>query len=372
MRVKKQFRYTELLLCYYNCVIKKNIKGYQMTGSKIDKERLNRIFEGENTNEDEQFLLGIFRDKTLTDELKCQMKRQWYEVCSQESVPGKNIDSILYRLNYDINTGSGRSVRPVWRFIKRAAGIAAAIVFMISLCTAIYYKTRSEDFNKTWTEIKAPAWTQASFTLPDGSKVWLNSRSVIKYRGDFLYERHVILDGEAYFDVNSDKTHPFTVETNDLFIKAIGTRFNVASYDNERDMEIILEEGELIVTDRELKRSFKVNPDELIAYNKKNDDFLAKYVQTKSYVSWKEGKLVFRNDPIDVIARRLERWYNVDVEIKGDDFDKLRLRATFVDENLEEVLWYLGKSLPIEYKIIEGGIYSGDYFSKKKVLIALL
>jgi ferric-dicitrate binding protein FerR (iron transport regulator) len=343
-----------------------------MTGDKIDKERLNRIFKGESTNEDEQFLLELFHDKTLTDELKCQMKRQWYEVCSQESVPEKNLDHILYKLNYDINACSERDVKPVLRFIKRAAGIAAVIVFMISLCTAIYYKTRSEGFNKTWTEIKAPAWTQASFILPDSSKIWLNSRSSIKYRGDFLSERSVILDGEAYFDVQSDKTHPFTVEADNLIIKALGTRFNVASYDDERNMEIVLEEGELLINDRELKRSVKVTPDELITYYKNQDEFRAACVQTKSYVSWKEGKLVFRNDPIDVIARRLGRWYNVDVEIKGHDFDQLRLRATFVEENLEEVLWYLGRSLPIKCKTVEGGVLSGDDFTKKKVIITLL
>jgi len=342
-----------------------------MTGDKIDKERLKRIFEGEKTNEDEQFLRELFRDKTLTDELKCQMKRQWYEMYSQEFVSEKNLDHILYKLNYDINTDNGRSVKPVRRLITRAAGIAAAILFMISLCTAVYYKTRSEDFNKTWTEIKAPAWTKVSFTLPDSSKVWLNSRSTIKYRGDYLSDRKVTLEGEAYFDVRSDKKHPFTVEADNLIIRALGTRFNVASYNDERNTEIVLEEGELLVNDRELKKSVKVTPDELVTYNKCQNEFLTECVRTKSYVSWKEGKLVFRNDPMDVIARRLGRWYNVDIDIKGDDFDQLRLRATFTDDNLEEVLYCLERSLSIQCKVIEGGIGPDETYSKKKVEIIL-
>jgi ferric-dicitrate binding protein FerR (iron transport regulator) len=187
-----------------------------------------------------------------------------------------------------------------------------------------------------------------------------------------LSERSVKLNGEAYFDVRSDKTHPFTVDADHLLIKALGTKFNVASYNDETNMEIVLEDGELIIDEKESTRSVNVTPDELITYNKVKDEFLTEYVQTKSYVSWKEGKLVFRNDPIDVIARRLGRWYNVDVEIKGKDFDQLRLRATFIEENLEEVLWYLKRSLPIKYKITEGGIYSGDDYSKKKVTITLL
>jgi len=342
-----------------------------MTGDKIDKERLNRIFQGECTNEDEQYLLGLFRDKTLTDELKCQMKRQWYEVNSQEPVSVENLDHILYQLNYDINTDSGRSVKPVRKFITLAAEIAAVIFFMISLCTVIYYKTRAENFNKTWTEIKAPAWTQANFTLPDSSKVWLTSKSSIKYRGDFLSDRTVTLDGEAYFDVRSDKEHPFTVEADNLIIKALGTRFNVASYYDEKNMEIVLEDGELLINDRELKKSVKVTPDELITYDKFQDEFQTKCVRAKSYVSWKEGKLVFRNDPMDVIARRLGRWYNVDVNIKGNNYDQMRLRATFIDDNLEEVLYCLERSLSIQCKVIEGGIGTNGTYSKKKVEIIL-
>ncbi len=342
-----------------------------MTGNKMDKERLNRIFKGEYTLEDEQYLQEIFRDKTLGDELKSQMERQWNEVCSLKAVPEKNLDHILYKLNYDINTESRRSGKPVRRFIKYAAGIAAAIVLIISLCTAIYYKTRSEVFNKTWTEIEAPAWTKANFSLPDGSKVWLNSRSSIKYRGDYLSDRRVTLEGEAYFDVRSDKKHPFTVEADNLIIKALGTRFNVSSYDDESNMEIVLEEGELLISDRKLKRALKVNPEELITYNKEQDEFLAACVRTKSYVSWKEGKLVFRNDPMDVIARRLGRWYNVDIDIKGDNYDQLGLHATFIDDNLEEVLYFLERSLSVQYKIIEGGIGTNNTYSKKKVEISL-
>lgn len=343
-----------------------------MAADKIDKERLNNIFEGQENVGDEQFLTGIFHDISLTEELKCQMKRQWYEVCSHDSVPEKDLDHILYKLNYDINTSGRKEVNPAWKFIRRASGIAAAIMFLLAFSAAVYYKTRSAGFINTWTEIKAPAWTQASFTLPDSSYVWLNSRSSIKYRGDFLSNRLVVLDGEAFFDVHTDKEHPFIVEADNLIIKALGTSFNVASYSDENNLEIVLEEGELLISDKKLNRSFQVVPDELITYNNQKDEFHAEYVQTKSYVSWKEGKLVFRNDPIDVIARRLGRWYNVEVEIRGHDFDQLRLRATFIEENLEEVLWYLKKSLPIKYKITEGGINSGDEYSKKKVIITLL
>jgi ferric-dicitrate binding protein FerR (iron transport regulator) len=91
-------------------------------------------------------------------------------------------------------------------------------------------------------------------------------------------------------------------------------------------------------------------------------------VQSEKYLVWTEGKLVFRNDPIDVIARRIGRWYNVDVEIQGNNYTDIRLRATFVDENLEEVLYFIKRALPIDYKILTGGLLNDDdTYAKKKI-----
>jgi ferric-dicitrate binding protein FerR (iron transport regulator) len=100
-------------------------------------------------------------------------------------------------------------------------------------------------------------------------------------------------------------------------------------------------------------------------------DFITEVVQPQKYLSWTEGKLVFRNDPLDVVARRLERWYNIDVEVKGNITEDLRLRATFIGEGLEEVLGLLKRSLPINYIIQNGDLRPDESYSKKKVIITL-
>ena len=95
-------------------------------------------------------------------------------------------------------------------------------------------------------------------------------------------------------------------------------------------------------------------------------------VQPQSYLSWMEGKLVFLNDTIDVIARRLKRWYKVDVEMGGNYFESVRFRATFVDEKLEGVLYFLKRALPVDYKIITGKYRADDeIYSKKKIMITM-
>ena len=114
-----------------------------------------------------------------------------------------------------------------------------------------------------------------------------------------------------------------------------------------------------------------MRPNDLVIYDKTLKDFSTEVVHTQKYLSWTEGKLIFRNDPLDVIARRLERWYNIDVEVNGCLAEDLRLRATFVDESLEEVLDLLKRSLPIVYRIEDRNLLPNGIYPKKKVIIEL-
>ena len=342
-----------------------------MTENKLDKDRIRRFFEGEVTDEDEKYIREIFCDSSADNELEHLLKKQWYELTEDDTVIEKNLDHILYRIHYDINCSKMKSLTPVKSLIKWVARVAAILLLPMALYLGINYHDYSGPLGLTQTEIKAPAWTRAKYTLPDSTVVYLNSNSSIWYKSNFISARNVVLDGEAYFDVHTDRTRPFSVNANNLIIKALGTKFNIASYHDENNLEVVLEEGELLVNDTGSGRIVQMEPDELVTYNKDQDKFNSEYVQTQAYTSWTEGKLVFRNDPIDVIARRLGRWYNVDVDIKGNNFDKVRLRATFIDENLEEVLYFLKLSLPIDYKIISGGISADDNYSKKKVEITV-
>jgi ferric-dicitrate binding protein FerR (iron transport regulator) len=223
---------------------------------------------------------------------------------------------------------------------------------------------------ETWVEIKAPAWTRAQFSLPDGTTGWLNSNSSIKYSGNFNTDRQLSLDGEAFFDVFQDKKRPFIVHTPEINVTVLGTRFNVASYQDEKTAEVVLEEGSLVFNDNEMKESYTMKPNDLVTYNKARKQFSISVIQPQKYISWKDGKLVFRNDPLDVIARRLERWYNIDVELNVSSPEDIRWRATFVDDNLEEVLKMLKRSLHVDYKMEKRDLKSDETFTKTKVILS--
>jgi ferric-dicitrate binding protein FerR (iron transport regulator) len=338
----------------------------------FDSEKINRFFKGEYSEKNASYVDEVFCDNNKEKELKLLLSRQFDELLPEDDVDKKNLDHILYRIHYDINTRL--SARKAWssdNIIKWTLRIAGVIVLPLVIFIGIQTYKEAYLKKEAWVEIKAPAWTRAQFSLPDGTTGWLNSNSSVKYNGNFNADRQVTLKGEAFFDVFKDKKRPFIVNTNEVIVTALGTRFNIASYENENTVEVVLEEGKLIFNDKEMNKSCTMNSNDLVIYDKTLNDFSIDIVQPQKYCSWTEGKLILRNDPLDVVARRLERWYNIDVEVNVTSTEDFRWRATFIDESLEEVLSLLKRSLPINYRIEKRDLKPDETYTKKKVIITL-
>lgn len=354
-----------------------------MTNMGFDKEKIKRYFEAKyapNDNdgtenksltEDESYVQKIFTDDAHKKELKAFLSDQFNEIIADRESEKENLDHILHKIHYDINTrktGKSRKTEIAFRWMLRLAGV---IILPLVILLGIQQLTENRQHKLTWVEIKAPAWSKVQFSLPDGSTGWLNSNSSLKYAGNFTSDRQITLEGEAFFDVHHDKKNPFIVTADEITVKVLGTRFNITSYDNEKNIEVVLEEGKVVFANKVNNSTFTMKPNDLVRYDKAKKDFTTEVVQSTKYTSWIDGKLVFRNDPLDVVANKLERWYNVEVELKVDLKENLRLRATFIDESLEEVLDLIKRSLPVDYQIIEGSTNPDSTFNKKKVIITL-
>jgi transmembrane sensor len=341
-----------------------------MENIKFESEKLERFFREEKNEKDAAYIETIFTTPEKGFQLKSFLSKQLEGILSDENGREANLEHILYKIHYDINSKRGSSGSGnrgwYWNLALKIAGIIL-LPLAVFLGTKEYVGARPGE--ETWVEIKAPAWTRAQFRLPDGTTGWLNSNSSLKYTGTFYRDRKVTLYGEAFFDVQKDEERPFTVNTEEVILKVTGTRFNVASYENERNVEVVLEEGSMEFNNMNHNRTYFMKPNDLVTYDKTLGDFTTETVQPQKYLSWTEGKLVFRNDPLDVICRRLARWYNIDVKVNVDSVENLRLRATFIDENLEEVLDLLKRSLPIDYKIQNGDLKADNTYNKKRVTI---
>jgi transmembrane sensor len=262
----------------------------------------------------------------------------------------------------------------LWGFVQKAAAVLF-IPLLVSMLWLNYSKAPVSSVSETrYNKVVAAFGTFSLIELPDGSKVWLNSGSTLRYPVKFdENKRNVYLVGEAYFEVHSNKVQPFFVNTAYFSVKATGTKFSVRADKNFRIPSVTLIEGKVAI---EKPFSGKQNnliatllPNQHLTYDTLNKNITIRTEDTYKYYAWKDGKLVFRNDNISEVARRISIQYNVDIEIKGDKIKQYRYRATFVNEPLGELLRLLKISSPIDYKEIGPKELPDGSFSRRKIII---
>ncbi len=342
---------------------------------KIDRDVLSRYVNGGFTSDDRNYIESIFCDENRKEELKELLKNDWNDLDINGNLKEHDLDRILHTLYYNINhqkttKKKGRLVS-IWETYSK---VAAVLLFPLALTYAIMSKPdiKQIDMEVSFAEIKAPLGSRVSFSLPDGSVGWLNSGSTLKYPVAFADSRDVELSGEAYFDIKKNKNKPFNVIAANVNISVLGTKFNVAAYSDDSNVDIVLESGKVKLNHVGSDKFVEMEPNERIVYDSEKITLKKTKVLPEKYSSWKEGKLVFRNDPIEEVAKRLGRWYNVDIVVKQTSNTDFRLRATFEDEEIEEVMRLLKMTFPIDYKIEKRRKDDDGNFEKKKIIINLI
>lgn len=226
-------------------------------------------------------------------------------------------------------------------------------------------------------EIKAAFGTQTKLLLSDGTNIWLNSGSTLRFPASFnnLDERRVELNGEGYFEVIKNDSKPFIVNTSELDVKVYGTSFNVSAYDEYNSITVALVEGKVsLVKERngEQKELIILNPNEVVKYNTEETKmYHSTCLDMYKYKAWKDGYIMFYNDPIDNVIRRLQKWYNVEIIIEDKALQNYRFTATFVDESLEQTLKLLSLSSPMRYDITPAQKQKDNSFSKRKIVLSI-
>jgi ferric-dicitrate binding protein FerR (iron transport regulator) len=255
--------------------------------------------------------------------------------------------------------------------------IAAVLIIPLLLGNLLYFSFHPKNLTThkepVYNELFAAFGTRSALKLSDGTSVWLNSGSSIKYPDRFVGNKRIVeLKGEAYFEVQSDLKKPFIVETSSLSVKATGTKFNVSGYTSADKVEVTLVSGkvEVNLTDnKENIKSAKLVPDQHYSFNKVSGTTSITTEDTYKYISWKDGKLIFRNEPLSSVVKRISQIFNIDIEIKGEEIREYNLRATFQDESLAEILKLLKLSSPINYIEVKRDPLPDGSFPRKEVII---
>ncbi len=213
----------------------------------------------------------------------------------------------------------------------------------------VYHVNSSNKSNDSkYNEITIPRGGEFKIVLPDGTKVWLNSSSSLKYPSRFTGNtRNVELIGEGYFEVAKNTEQPFIVKVRDMQVQVLGTQFNLSAYKDDDSVITTLLEGSVNV--KGVKESSLLKPGEQSFYSG-NSIKVAK-ADVEEAVAWKNGYFRFNNESIESIMKKVSRWYNVEVEYQGDVKDK-KFWGTFSrNKNIAELLANLELTESIKFKI---------------------
>ena len=350
---------------------------------EVDIKLLRKLLQKTYDQEEKELIHNWFTDLRQERKLRYIIREHWDEFELESPDYKFDTNHILDKLHHSIHLDSYKVshdlpfYRKVYHQLSKIAAVLILPLLAISIC---YILVDGRPFAKgektTYAEIHSPLAARTHFELPDGSTGWLNSGSTLKFPVKFYGAQRIVeLSGEGFFDVIQDSKRPFVVKASDIDVVALGTRFNVLAYPDDESCEITLESGKVVVEKVrkgvEPVKLAELQPDHQLVISNKTDYIGIKKVETANYTSWKEGKLVLRNDPMNEVVKRISRWYNVEIDLKDKELESYRFRATFEDESFNEVLKLLKLSSPIDYVEHKREKLSDGTFTKKSITLFL-
>lgn len=190
-------------------------------------------------------------------------------------------------------------------------------------------------------------------SLSDGTKVWLNSKSSLKYPVEFNGNtRNVTLEGEAYFEVSKNPHSPFTVKTKSGNVTVLGTHFNISVYEEDRNFETTLAEGKVKVSEisKTGDQSVILKPGQQARV--RNESLRVAEVDPSVYSAWKDGKFYFENENLKNILTKMARWYNFNVKFEQKALEQIKFTGIVLkDEPIDHFLDIISKTSNVKYKI---------------------
>ena len=223
--------------------------------------------------------------------------------------------------------------------------------------------TGSEEISKneiaSYNRLMVPYGKSSVLTLHDGTKIWVNAGTNLVYPVEFEKDkREIFVNGEAYLDVTSDAKRPFIVRTNDLRIQVTGTRFNVQAYASDNQSRIALEEGTVKIIS-ETAGDVPLNPNQMYEQDK-NGHSAVKGADIRKYTSWIHKMYVYESERLDVILKRLERYYGKEIIIEPLVSELKCSGKLDLKDNMEDVLAIISKTAPVAY-VEDGEKYIVSY-----------
>jgi ferric-dicitrate binding protein FerR (iron transport regulator) len=299
----------------------------------------------------------------LRDLLTVRKNQDFEEQIAEAGVIVSEIETIDSRKAFEQVENRIQKQNTTIRFLNALTRIAAILFIPLLVASVwLFYRQPKETtapLQFAMQEITSPPGVRSQVVLPDGSNVWLNAESTIKFKVPFdKSTRDVSLCGEAYFEVKKNPDVPFVVKSGKVQVKVLGTKFNYKAFAKENNIEVVLAEGKVSLnTEGCAKGNEKMmNPGDRAVFDKTANQTKITNGKIDKYIAWHNGKMIFDETPMPEVATQLERWYGIEVIIEDPRINKYRITTTFENESLHQVLELLRLSSPIGIKYIAATI----------------
>lgn len=359
--MKKSVNWTDELLVKY------------LTGMADSNEREDALTWIRQSKENRHYF-NTLRDVYEASKL-AQPEAKYNTDFAWEKVKARHYKTLIEKFQFEREKDRKLFILGIFKYV-------ALVLFIIAL-SIIGYLLAINNIKKAkpeiWQTIEAPFGTRSRLTLADGTHVWLNAGSQLRYSSFYgQYNRTVYLEGEAFFSVTEDKKKQFIVKTTHLDIKVFGTEFNVRAYPDEKIIQTTLVkgaialEGDIIINN--VKNKIILKPNQTATYfigvkgDKTNENISNKVIRNENleikpsvnplvYTSWKDDKWIFEGETLSNLAIKLERRFNVKFIFESETMQNYKFTGTLKDETLEQMLNVIKLSAPIQYSIKDNVVY---------------
>ncbi len=282
----------------------------------------------------------------LTDE------ELWVSSAVADDTQQYDVDQAFERFRK--RTGLDQSGRQSYKWY-RTWSVAAVAIVLLGLITVTAYWQGSRQIQSNFSDIvvEAPLGSKTKLTLPDGSTVWLNAGSKMVYSQGFgVSDRRLAFQGEGYFEVEKNDEMPFLVQTHDVNVTVVGTKFNFRNYPEDEEAFVELLEGKVALENQLKEEAVRyLSPNEKMVLHKATGEMDITSTKVKEATLWTENILLFDEDLLPDIVRELERSYHVQIEIENEDLKQTRFYGQFnqLEQNIYDVLDMLSETGKLKY-----------------------
>ena len=282
----------------------------------------------------------------LTDE------ELWVSSAVADDTQQYDVDQAFERFRK--RTGLDQSGRQSYKWY-RTWSVAAVAIVLLGLITVTAYWQGSRQIQSNFSDIvvEAPLGSKTKLTLPDGSTVWLNAGSKMVYSQGFgVSDRRLAFQGEGYFEVEKNDEMPFLVQTHDVNVTVVGTKFNFRNYPEDEEAVVELLEGKVALENQLKEEAVRyLSPNEKMVLHKATGEMDITSAKVKEATLWTENILLFDEDLLPDIVRKLERSYHVRIEIENEDLKQSRFYGQFnqLEQNIYDVLDMLSETGKLKY-----------------------